>query len=113
MSSAQGWLLQVLVPLAPALAADDVAPTRGVAVGVVLAEQAAKPASVSAAMPAQVIEAARFRVALSPLAGEAQPDCEVRIARSFLRVCDMPSFCAGTQQSGSPRVHDCPAVLVT
>jgi hypothetical protein len=64
VSSAQGWLLQVLVPLAPALAADDVAPTRGVAVAVVLAEQAAKPASVSAAMPAQVIEAARFRIAL-------------------------------------------------
>src|ERR1035437_326153 len=67
VSSAQGWLLQSLVPLVPALAADDADPLRGADgglvlaedtlprgadVGLVLAEQAAKPASTSAAAPA-------------------------------------------------------------
>jgi hypothetical protein len=108
VSSAQGWLLQVLVALAPALAADDGAPTR-VDVGMMLAEQAARAESVSAATTAPVIEAARLGVALGPLAVEALPECEVRIARSLLRVCGTPSFCAGAQQSGSLRVSGLPA----
>src|ERR1019366_2396549 len=49
VSSTQGWLLQSLVPLVPALAPDDAAPPRGADVGLVLAGQAAKPASASAA----------------------------------------------------------------